>query len=332
MARLVEALPPKARLILLGDRDQLASVEAGAVLGDLCSDGEGYSVEMRKQLEAVTGFTLPESAAGSPLANGIAFLYRSWRFRDADDGAPGIGTLARAIRAGDGHRAAALLEAAGAESETEELAFEHIAAERLPAALQSHALPYFREVARSADAASALEALNRFRVLCALREGPFGVHGINRSVRELLGPAAQPRWYHGQPLMITTNDYALGLYNGDVGVVWDTGGGELRAHFPGADGEVRHFAPQRLPAHETVYAMTVHKSQGSEFERVLMILPDEPNPVLTRELVYTGLTRAKAHATIWGRPEILRDAVANRPTRRTSGLADALASASSRKR
>ncbi|MDZ7810982.1 MAG: ATP-binding domain-containing protein [Arhodomonas sp.] len=116
----------------------------------------------------------------------------------------------------------------------------------------------------------------------------------------------------------------LGCYNGDIGLVWETGQG-LRAHFPAADGGLRDFAPQRLPAHETVYAMTVHKSQGSEFQRLLLVLPDEPSPVLTRELLYTGLTRAREHATLWGRPGVIRETVQDRPTRRASGLASAVA-------
>ncbi|WP_018716720.1 exodeoxyribonuclease V subunit alpha [Arhodomonas aquaeolei] len=323
MARLVDALPPGARLVLLGDRDQLASVEAGAVLGDLCSGAEGYSPGMRDWLAAVTGEALPAgTATASPLADGVAFLYRSWRFRDTADGPPGIGTLARAVRDGEGETAAALLTAADDIGDGE-LAHRHVDAATLPAALAETAVPFFRGIAGEATPADALSALGALRVLCALRDGPFGVNAVNHAIREALGPTALERWYHGQPVMVTSNDYALGLANGDVGVVWRTPEG-LRAHFPDPAGGVRDFAPQRLPAHECVYAMTVHKSQGSEFERVLMILPDEPTPVLTRELIYTGLTRARRHATVWGDPAVLQEAVSHRPTRRASGLAAAL--------
>ncbi|WP_440997590.1 exodeoxyribonuclease V subunit alpha [Arhodomonas sp. SL1] len=324
MARLVEALPPRARLILLGDKDQLASVEAGAVLGDLCAGADGYTPAMRERLAAVTGQRLPDIGAAGPLADGITFLHRSRRFRDEGDGPPGIGRLARLIRDGEGEATVALLREVGEGGAHGELAFRAMDTAGLRGALAEQALPRYRAITEATEVHDAFAALERFRILTALREGPFGAGGINRMIRELLGPLARGRWYHGQPVMVTHNDYALGLYNGDIGLVWETGQG-LRAHFPAPDSGLRDFAPQRLPAHQTVYAMTVHKSQGSEFQRLLLVLPDEPSPVLTRELLYTGLTRAREHATIWGRPGVIRETVRDRPTRRASGLASAVA-------
>jgi exodeoxyribonuclease V alpha subunit len=141
----------------------------------------------------------------------------------------------------------------------------------------------------------------------------------------LRAPDGRAAFYRGRPVLITANDYPLGLFNGDVGIVLPDpeAGGELRAWFLAADGKLRRFLPARLPAHETAFAMTVHKAQGSEFERVLFLLPDRDTPVATRELIYTAITRARAHVELWHRPEMLREAIARR-TQRTSGLRDAL--------
>jgi exodeoxyribonuclease V alpha subunit len=180
-----------------------------------------------------------------------------------------------------------------------------------------------------ADPGEALLSLDRFRILCALREGPFGVAAVNALVerilrrRGLIRPAA--RWYAGQPVMITRNDYSLRLFNGDVGVVLPDreAGGELRAFFRNPDGALRSLPPARLPEHETVWAATVHKSQGSEFDRVLLVLPDRDAPVLTRELLYTAVTRARERVEICGREEIFA-AACSRRIARSSGLRDAL--------
>ena len=180
----------------------------------------------------------------------------------------------------------------------------------------------------AANAAGALAALGRFRVLCALRRGPFGVLGLNHFIEEILRDAGKlPEvgpWYRGRPVMITRNDYSLKLFNGDVGVIWpDPTTGQPRAWFPEEMGGVRAVLPLRLPEHETAFAMTVHKSQGSEFAEVLLLLPDRPSPVLSRELIYTGLTRASERAEVWFTEPVLRDAIAQRATR-TSGLREKL--------
>jgi exodeoxyribonuclease V alpha subunit len=162
-----------------------------------------------------------------------------------------------------------------------------------------------------------------------VREGPYGVIALNRTVEEILrdrGLIVSGRpWYRGRPVMIARNDYNLHLFNGDVGVALSdpAAGGDLRVFFWSAEGTVRKFHPLLLPEHETVYAMTVHKSQGSEFDRVLLVLPDRESPVLTRELVYTGISRARGRVTIWGNEAVFRHAVARR-LGRASGLRDAL--------
>jgi exodeoxyribonuclease V alpha subunit len=174
-----------------------------------------------------------------------------------------------------------------------------------------------------------LDFFEEFRILCAVRKGPFGVVALNRIVERILKEAnlikPEGQWYIGRPIMITRNDYNLRLFNGDVGIILPDYGqdNELRAFFRDAGGNIRKFPPVMLPEHETVFAMTVHKSQGSEFESILFILPDYDSPVLTRELIYTGITRAKKHVEIWGSEGIFRAAVSRR-IMRTSGLYDAL--------
>ena len=326
MAKLIVAVPRQARLILLGDKDQLASVEAGAVLGDICGagQGEGFSREFGGLLEELSGAAVPLAETRGALGDCIVQLQKSHRFAEQS----GIGRLARAVNRGDGALALVTLKAGG---------YGDISQQPLPEAgqmttvLRDLVVDGFRGYLEAATPAAAFAALARFRLLCALRRGPFGVDGLNNTVESILAQAGLIRpdatWYHGRPVMVTSNDYALQLFNGDVGITLAGGeqGGPLRVYFPGTTGGgVRSFLPGRLPATQTVYAMTVHKSQGSEFEKVLMILPDRDSPVLTRELLYTGLTRAREHIELWYMEDILRQAVA-RVAQRSSGLHDLLA-------
>jgi exodeoxyribonuclease V alpha subunit len=180
--------------------------------------------------------------------------------------------------------------------------------------------------ARNAEEGFAL--FDQFRILCALREGPFGAVHMNHFVENMLRDQGvierHAKWYRGRPVMITRNDYNLRLFNGDVGMTWpDPETKELRVFFPSPDGLMRRFHPVRLPELETVFAMTVHKSQGSEFDDVLLILPDKDYPVLTKELIYTGITRARNQVALWGNEEVLRMAI-SRSIQRMSGLKDAL--------
>uniref|UniRef100_A0A831U720 Exodeoxyribonuclease V subunit alpha n=1 Tax=Geobacter metallireducens TaxID=28232 RepID=A0A831U720_GEOME len=327
LARLVEAMAPKARLILLGDRDQLASVEAGAVLGDICDTGDVplYSPEFRRFVEETTGKRLERDAADeppSPLADSLVILRKNYRFGAGS----GIGSLSRAVNGGDGDGALALLREGGGSGVTWR---ETPSVEALEQALAPEVLSGYGDYLAQDDPAAVLAAFDRFRVLCAVREGRYGVAGLNGAIERILaaGGIISPnrRWYRGRPVMVTVNDYALRLFNGDVGITLadpDNPGG-LAVFFPCATDGVRKVSPLRLPSHETVFAMTVHKSQGSEFDRVLMVIPPVESPVLTRELLYTGITRARTAAGLWCGEAVLRSAVARRVQRR-SGLRKAL--------
>jgi exodeoxyribonuclease V alpha subunit len=315
MAKLFQALPVAARVILLGDKDQLASVEAGAVLGDIChgarsgiGDGTG---------RAGVSFEAPALSAC------LVHLERNYRF-GADSG---LLALSRAVNNGDSERALEILcHPNGAASGIRSIQLP--SATRLKEKLRGTVLSGFHQVLTVPDAKAALEALGHFRILCALRQGPFGVEAMNLMVEEILAEAnlirRSERWYAGRPIMVLQNDYNLRLFNGDVGMVFpDPESGQMRVIFLDANGELRRLAPARLPQHETVFAMTVHKSQGSEFEHVLLMLPDRESPILTRELIYTGLTRASRSVELWLAEPVFRAALSRR-IERASGLRDAL--------
>jgi exodeoxyribonuclease V alpha subunit len=304
MAKLVAAVPPAARLILLGDRDQLASVEAGSVLADICTAAE-------------------TAAPNEPLRGSVVALRRNYRFSETG----GVYQVSAAVNSGDAAAAmAALQQSGGGEVEWKPLPDKS----GLPEALRNRIVAGFRSYLKTDDPLEALASLQQFRILCALRRGPFGVENLNALVEEILADAGllAPRrgWYRGQPVMVTQNDYNLALFNGDSGIILPDpdAGGELRAFFLSAEGRPRRFLPSRLPIHETAFAMTVHKSQGSEFKKVLLILPENDAPILTRELLYTGLTRAREGVELRASESVLRAAIARRVTR-TSGLRDALA-------
>lgn len=343
MTKLVEAVPPEARLILLGDRDQLSSVEAGAILGDLCGaggDGAGWSPAFAALIDEVTGGPEPSTPAAArpqpPIADCIAHLTVSYRFGDDS----GIGALSRAINRGDTGQALAYLALEDtARPELERYADldwvvvrDEPGADPRPEAVLGRRLvegfqPYLVQLG---DPAAALAVFDRFRVLCAHRRGAFGVAALNELVRRQLAHAGliehRGTWYEGRPVMITHNDAQVGLYNGDVGLTLrDPATGELRVHFAdaAADGGTRSIAPARLPAHETAFALTVHKSQGSEFEEVLFLLPGRASPIVSRELVYTAVTRAKRKVTIVASRAVIHEAVTRR-IRRASGLRKAL--------
>ncbi len=328
MARLVEAMAPNARLILLGDRDQLASVEAGAVLGDICDAGDRplYSPEFRRFVEETTGERMERDSAvepSSPLADALVILRKNYRFGAGS----GIGALSRAINGGDGDGALALLRDGGASGVTWR---ETPSVEALEQALAPEVISGYGDYLAKDDPAAVLSAFDRFRVLCAVREGRFGVAGLNGAIERILAArgiiSPNRRWYRGRPVMVTVNDYALRLFNGDVGITLPDpeNPGSLAVFFPSATDGVRKVSPLRLPHHETVFAMTVHKSQGSEFERVLMVIPPVESPVLTRELLYTGITRARTAAGLWCGEAVFNASVVRRVERR-SGLRKALA-------
>lgn len=315
MARLVSALPTRARLILLGDRDQLASVEAGYVLGDICGphDPPPLSAATQTWLGEACGHPLPEMLPDTaPLADTVILLRKSRRFASVGP----IARFATAVRDGDATTAAALLN--GGLPWTEDG----------PERLTERATARYADYLKADTPQEALAGLERFRVLCALREGPFGVGHLNALIEQGLARlgliAPNSPLYAGRPVMVTRNDHGLGLFNGDVGLLWPDAEGRLRAWFPAGNEEgVRAYPPSRLPEHETVYAMTVHKSQGSEFDEVLLALPDEDSPLLSRELLYTAVTRARQRVELRVGQEIL-GRIVERRVRRESALRERL--------
>lgn len=305
MTKLVEAVPRQARLILLGDRDQLASVDAGSVLGDICDAG-------------VSGE--PETDA-SPLAGSVVQLVHSYRF-GADSS---VAQLACAINENRSEDALELL-AAGGNVELRELTDED--RQPLYRAVAEAAYERYRSAQAADDPAARLAQFDGWRVLCAHRRGPGGAEWVNSAIEGRLAAEGliDPRvtWYAGRPVMVTENDYDVGLFNGDTGLtVEDPRTGGLRVWFVSADGGWRTVAPSRLPAHETVFATTVHKAQGSEFDEVAVVLPPEVSPVVTRELLYTAVTRARLRVTIYGSREVVAAAIRSR-TARLSGLRELL--------
>ncbi len=349
MSKLVQALPSGARIILLGDKDQLASVEAGAVLGDLCDSGEvlSHSWSFMREMEDFCGAVFARKSEPRPEGkmdgkgrrkpkDGIIQLKRSYRFHPER----GIARLSQAVRDRQGKGAMAILHAA---DHGDVKWFDPLGG---PLGFEAHLKnmvedgygQYFKEVrkllrgtpSKGKDALGPLfQSMGRFRILCALREGPWGIKSLNERVEGLLRGwgwvDASRDWYAGKPVIIRRNDYQLELFNGDMGIclpdVWADN--ELRVFFPSSNGRYRAHHLLRLPEHETVYAMTVHMSQGSEFDHVFLILPDRDAPVLTRELIYTGITRARETVMICAKEEVFLRSV-SRETRRLSGLADAL--------
>ncbi|WP_138437400.1 exodeoxyribonuclease V subunit alpha [Marinobacter shengliensis] len=379
MASVFDALPASAQLILLGDKDQLASVDAGAVLGELCQRAfdAHYTPDTASWLAAITGAQVPASLvdnSGQPLDQAVAMLRKSYRFGQDS----GIRQLAEAVNT-NALTSTVLKQIRDAEFEdviwlnghtpkpapeqTLELICRHaitgtpesfrnagqdrvVNGKVLPAPVgYRHYLEVIHNSGLTADspreawdahAAEVLEAFNDFQVLCALRRGPWGVEGLNQQIaHKLLAEKLIDKtegWYAGRPVLVTGNDYNLGLMNGDIGITfsvpWDrTATGEpkdtLRVAFPSGDstGGIRWISPRRLQQLETVYAMTVHKSQGSEFNHTCLVLPDRLSPVLTKELVYTGITRAKNwFSLITGDAQVFKDSVGQQVVR-ASGLA-----------
>ena len=338
MAKLMQALSRKAGIILLGDKDQLASVEAGAVLGDICGrDGKNrFSDSFRKSYERLTGeAVLPstETARGLLMDDCIVYLEKSYRFT----GNSGIGAVSGYINKGEGERGLAVLESGSYSDCTwRPVTSNRELSTSIRQSIAEGFQPYGEILSEIRDRAPTdeeagrlLAAFDRFRILCAVKKGPFGVDAINNHAREILKKhgfikPGQP-WYVGRPILITRNDYTLGLFNGDIGIILrdQTKGDTLTAYFPSSDATIRKIPPIMLPQHETVFAMTIHKSQGSEFDRVLLVLPNADSPVLTRELLYTGVTRARKSVEIHGPGEVFQAAV-KKTIQRSSGLEDAL--------
>jgi exodeoxyribonuclease V alpha subunit len=327
MSRLISAMKAESRLILLGDKDQLASVEAGAVLGDICGglNDEPFSDGFRVYIEEAIGERVPVATSCRPLpplTDSLVILKRNYRFGSES----GIGGLGSTIRDGKGGEA---LDRLMGDSSPDLKWRRSPPSSGMKAVLAEAVMAGYGRFLSSSSPEEVLAAFDCFRILCAVRKGPYGVEALNSLCEAILAEKGliDPigRWYHGRPVMVTVNDYNLRLFNGDVGIAFaDAGkGGDIRVFFTAPDGGVRSFSPVRLPSHETVYAMTVHKSQGSEFDTLLLILPATDSEILTRELVYTAVTRARRGVEIWGDEKVLVDAVGRR-VRRSSGLKDVL--------
>ena len=305
MAKLFDALPEHARIILLGDRDQLASVAPGSVLADLADAA---------------------AAPKSRLRNALFVLTKNYRFGNEN----AIYRLSSAVRTGDANSA---LEILG--QRCDELGSRPLpASAQLSGQLEALLVERYRRYCTEKNPEKALNEFGRFKIVCAVRQGPFGVEKVNSLIEDILyqrGLIPDPsRPYPSKPILITKNDYQTRLFNGDIGVILpdpnDSESDQLWAWFIGAEGSLRRLSVGRLPEHELAYAMTVHKAQGSQFEEVLFVLPDRDSPVLTRELVYTGVTRASKGVEVWYKEEILRASVERKAVRH-SGLREALQSA-----
>lgn len=291
MAKLADAVREDAALILLGDPDQLSAVEAGDVLGALL-----------------------QAAREAPLEACHAQLSHSRRFGEHSS----LARLARAVVGGDADAALAAFTRDGDARLLDDDA-------RHAGWIERAALAY-HDVVDASDARDALQAASRFRVLTALRRGPFGCVALNRAIEQNLkrrvGVRAERAWWRGRLVMVTANRADIGLFNGDIGVAWPHANGDMKVWFEGADGALRALAPAALPPHEGAFALTVHKAQGSEFERVVLV-PGADSPVLTRELLYTGITRARVAVEIHADGDLLRAGIARRSLR-WNGLADRL--------
>lgn len=323
-ARLLDALGDRTRLVLLGDKDQLASVEAGSLLGDLCQSVgnvrlNGFDASFCDWCNGFLGVGRglrdeDRATAHGVLAGCVTELRLSHRFRAQGD----IGRLSRAIISGDADAVQAI-----AVAESPELAFDTACSDSvLDGFVQGYA-----DFIRESDPLKALAALNRLRVLVAVREGPRGLYAVNRRIeqmlqsRGLLTPSGD--FYDNRPVIVTRNNYELGLYNGDVGITRKSGD-RLRVHFEAEDGGVRDVPAASLSHCDTVFAMTIHKSQGSEFDQVLLQLPEGTDtPILTRELLYTGVTRARKRVVLQASLDTLLHTTRER-VRRTSGLQELL--------
>lgn len=322
MSKLMEALLGHTRLILLGDKDQLASVEAGSVMGDLCAIEENkLSPEFAEKLSRLS-ITVPPSSVTEDkeiLTDHIILLTKSYRFK----GDSGIARLAETVNRGLAEEALEVLES----NRYPEVYFmEDGETEHFARTLERIVTDYFEQIINASTPEEAFRAFNRFRILSAHRRGPKGVEYLNQMIEHMLHHrgfiAGHQNWYPGKPVIINENDYSQSLHNGDTGLCLPDTDGNLQVHVS-HEGSIRSLAPARLPDHSLAYAMTVHKSQGSEFNSVLLILPDQSSKILTRELLYTAITRARSEVIIGGRPSILSEGIQAR-LKRTSGLRDHL--------
>ncbi|PJG86464.1 exodeoxyribonuclease V subunit alpha [Conservatibacter flavescens] len=331
MAKLLLALPHHAKLILLGDKDQLSSVEAGAILGELGQflqqvEQDGYSPSLAQYLQHASGEHVPVNKHPATIGDYLCSLRKSYRFHEAS----GIGHLAKAINSQQEVRSYALFSQY---DDIEFISYQQDSAYGLAQIIKSavdtyqeYLLKIKQNKVMSPQVVSEIFMLfNRCRFLTALRGGDFGVESLNTNIafalrqKRLVQFTHARDWFIGKPIMVTENDNNVGIYNGDIGLFLVDEEGQGRVWFEQGEKQFRSLPASRVPSHEMAFAMTVHKSQGSEFEHTCFILPTEFNPLLSKELVYTAVTRAKSKLTVFGQEQIWKSAVKNR-TQRQSGL------------
>ena len=316
MAILMQALPQQARVVLLGDRQQLASVESGAVLANLCQHPMQFSPEFCQHLSVTTGIEIEATDTVTTLNNSVVELQHSYRFDQQSD----IGRLATAVQLADIQ--AVFDVAANAETAIWQQQCDSSSVLTTIIALYQ---PFFDAIKSNADALFCLQQFEQQRVLCALKQGPQSVQSVNDAIERHIqkqGWRTQQGFYHGRPIMVTQNDYRQQLFNGDTGLILRDETGELKACFL-FDKSLHWFELTRLPAHETAYAITIHKSQGSEFDNVCILLAEQENLLLTKELLYTAITRAKKQVMLVCSEAILTKTVVTQHQRET-GLAGLL--------
>jgi exodeoxyribonuclease V alpha subunit len=324
MAKLLDAMKRDARLILLGDRNQLASVETGSVFGDICTprNVDSFSSGFASRLSSLSGETFPAQVKqGGWLTDSVIEL-KNYRFGEDTS----IGRLSREIVRGCGDGVMELLRDCRNSTGGQVTWRELPGRQDFPNALKKRVGGYFSEYAGTRDVSEAFQKLAAFRLLSPLRSGWWGIEQINMIIEKLIlaeyREPSFPRTYPRKPLLVTANDYNLMLFNGDLGIVFADGSGPLRVFFESDRDEgdrFRSFSPGRLPPYEPAYAMTVHKSQGSEFDELLLVLPPEDSPILTLEILYTAVTRARKRVEIWGSEEVIRKCVGRR-IERISGI------------
>ena len=339
MAKLIEALPAHARLILLGDKDQLASVDTGSVMSDLCQGlalGETPNYSQARCDELNTLCFKGEAKLAAPghsefkLADCIAFLQHSYRF----DAQSGIGQLALAVNTNH-NGILKYVEQQSTQGKFNDviLDYDFVAKpiEKLINSAAKHYAQYLNLIAQGASVADVHAAFSQYQLLAAVREGDYGVNSLNSRIERalvqqgLISVSPNQRHYSGMPIMVSQNDYQLKLFNGDIGILMPDESGQLKALFIDEQNTVRAFSPARLPAHDKVYVMTIHKSQGSEFSYTAMVLPPLKHASMgvNRQLVYTGITRAKNTFELVADKKVLQLAM-SKSVSRASGLYERL--------
>ncbi|HMA65204.1 MAG: exodeoxyribonuclease V subunit alpha [Fibrobacterota bacterium] len=321
MGQLIKAIHPQCKLILLGDKDQLSSVEAGSVLGDIsdCGTEHGYTDSFRSALMRCSSQLTSLPYEHSSFANSTITLKKSYRFNDTS----GIGYLSKAINNGSMQDVLSILN----DSNQTECTFRSFASDTdFNVLMQKIITKNFRPLLKCTDTDQAFTLLDNFRILCAVRDGDYGVESINNHIMSQLTPGyrvSSSAIYAGLPVLVTANDYRMNVFNGDTGIVSrsEKTSNALMIAFKNQDSSIVYHHPGQIQHYEPSYAMTIHKSQGSEFDTVLVILPPQRLPICTRELLYTAVTRAKKRVEIWGTHDSLYACVHSRIIR-SSGLRD----------